>query len=225
MSICSLCYLLNLTRSDNSRYTDALSCAESEMYLMLQSRRQLERRVTDLEKMVGTLQLEKDLMASRGDGYHLLVEATNRERDLRKLVDEQELEILRLRNSAPFSSTNDFMRAQGEHAMRLKAVQKTLLFQSFVYAEKAAKEESRITLGSGSVEPLEAKERKAVQHLVHALRQRSKVYADRAKYADQEMNKVLRSVLNDLESFERAVKSVLPKKSIIALLRYAKEKE
>ena len=60
------------------------------MYLMLQSRRGLEKRVSDLEKAVVTLQLEKDLMASRGDGYHLLVEATNREKDLRRTIDEQE---------------------------------------------------------------------------------------------------------------------------------------
>ena len=213
--------VLNLNRRDSSRYTNALSCAESEMYLMVQSRRGLERRVAELEKSIVTLQLEKDLMASHGEGYHLLVEATNRERELRRTIDEQGAEIERLRHAGPFQTTNDFMRAQGDHALRLKAVQQTLRFQAMVYAEKAAKEEARITLGSGSVQPLDLKERKAVQLLVRALKHKSKVYDDRARYAGQELNKVLKSVLSDLEAFEQAIKSVLPQKSIIALLRYA----
>ena len=182
------------------------------MHLMLLSRRGLEKRVSELERVVATLQLEKDLMASRGDGYHLLVNATNRESELRRIVDEQERELQRLRHAGPFQTTNDFMRAQGDHAQRLKAVQQTLQFQAMVYAEKAAKEEARITLGSGSVEPLTTKSAKQTA-LVKELNNKSKLYRARAGYAGQELDKVLKSVMSDL-GLRKGCKSVLPQKVI-----------
>ncbi len=51
-------------------------------------------RFDNIEKKT---QLEKELMTNRGVGYHLLIEATNRERVLLRTIDEQEVEIRRLR--------------------------------------------------------------------------------------------------------------------------------
>ena len=59
-------------------------------------------RFDNLEKAT---QLEKELMASRGIGYHLLIEATNRERALRRTIDKQEGEIRRLRKKKELISS------------------------------------------------------------------------------------------------------------------------
>ena len=228
--------LLAMSRGENGKYVEALGAAETEVHFLLQNRLRLERQVQEMEQSVLQMRRRLDLEAARarGQGPGLInpgpgltnpAEQATRELELVRRVGDLEQEVVRLRNAEPFANTIDFMRAQGEHAVRLRAVKQALLFQAMVYAERAAKEESRITLGSGSVQALPLQERRAVQHLANSLKARSKLYADRAKFTGQELDKVLQSVIGDLEAFERAVKGVLPKKSIMQLLRWGADKD
>jgi hypothetical protein len=215
--------LLTMSRTENVKYVEALGAAETEIHMMLQNRLRLERHVRDMEKTIALMQRRLDL-EGRGQQVNNPADTAAREAELTRRVSDLELEVVRLRNAQPFTSTADFMKAQGEHAQRLKTTQLALVFQAMIFAEKAAKEEARITVGSGNVEALPIKERKAIQFLIKSLRTKSKNYADRAKYAQLEMDRVLHSVLSDLEAFEKAVKGVLPKKSILQLLRWGVEK-
>lgn len=232
--------LLTMSRSENGKYVEALGAAETEVHFLLQNRLRLERRVQEMEKSVQQMRRQLDLEAARlqaaaassqspqqqqrGQGTSNInvnaAEQAARELELVRRVGDLEQEVVRLRNAEPFANTTEFMRAQGEHAMRLREVKQALLFQAMVYSERAHKEEARITLGSGTVEALPVKERRAVQHLANSLKARAKLYADRARFANQELDKVLQSVIGDLEAFEKAVKHVLPQKSIMALLKW-----
>ena len=215
--------LLTMSRTENVKYVEALGAAETEIHMMLQNRLRLERHVRDMEKTIALMQRRLDL-EGRGQQVNNPADIAAREGELTRRIGDLEQEVVRLRNAQPFASTTDFMKAQGEHAQRLKTTQLALVFQAMIFAEKAAKEEARITVGSGTVEALPIKERRAIQFLVKSLRTKSKNYADRAKYAQLEMDRVLHSVLGDLEAFEKAVKGVLPKKSILQLLRWGVEK-
>ena len=76
-----------------------------------------------------------------------------------------------------------------------------------------------------SAKRISEKETKAVKHLVKALRKQGELYRERAQYAKQEREKVLGSILKDIESFESCVKPVLPGNSILQLLRWSLQKE
>lgn len=242
--------LCDLSHTEMDKYVNALHEAETEMQFMCYTRSVLEKKVMELETALMTLgQKSTANMDRRGmqtgqrasgyddDSMSMMSQETNPHRqgariastqaeiELQTKIHNLERENIRLRNAAPFSSTFAFMRSQSEHALRLSQIEKSMKFQAFSYGRRADNEEGKYTLGNPLVKPLSAKETKAVKHLVKALRKQGELYRERAQYAKQEREKVLGSILKDIESFESCVKAVLPGNSILQLLRWSLQKE
>ena len=240
--------LFEHTVNEKKRYLTALFRAETEMQYLIQTRQALDSKVAQMEDALASLSQKQrpvvqptdDPSLGSGSQYNRgsvpgsivgfdpnsdAITATLREFSLLRRVTDLERNVDRLRSSGPFKTTVDFMRKQGEDAKMLKEAEQSLKFQAIICQQRAKREASRITLGDKANETLPENERKAIAHLVKALKAQAKSYSQRANGAKISYDTIMKDVVGDIEAFENSIQSVLPKRTVMALLRWGAEKQ
>ena len=218
--------LLEHTFTEKQRYLTALYCAEAEMNYLVQLRQSQDLRVTQMEDVVNELFQKQAPSEDNASARAEHVATSMREFELLKRVSDLERNVTRLRKAAPFKNTIDFMRKQSEDAASLRLAEQALKFQSLTCQQRAKRESSRIALGSdkNGGEVVSEAERKAVTHLIKALKAQAKLYNERAQGAKAAFDSIMKDVLSDVEAYENAILTVLPQKSLMSLLRWSTEK-
>ena len=199
--------------ADQARYKRALDMAESEVRVLLKQKLRGEKRIADLEVMLIKHQQRWSLPTPAEAGIE---EAALRARvlDLEECVD-------RLRGAAPCGSMLSFVTESADKITALSEMERQLQLHSFAKAAQAAKEEAKVTLGSGGAVPLASNERRAVLHRVQALRQQAALLKERAKACRKEQGDVSAALLQDMEAYQRAVQEHLPRRVILDLLSWS----
>jgi len=245
--------LFEHTANEKQRYLTALYRAETEMQYLIQTRQVLDSKVAQMEGAVAVLnqkqppaansasddagfasgssigggaqQFHRGAIAANSNAKAEAIAATMREFGLLQRVTDLERNVDRLRTSGSFKTTVEFMRKQGNDAAVLKEVEQCLKFQALICQQRAKREATRVALGNKTQEVLDEGERRAITHLVKALKAQAKSYTLRANGAKVSYDAIMKDVVGDIEAFENAIQNVLPKRAVMALLRWSAEKQ
>jgi uncharacterized membrane protein len=214
---------------------------------MLATRRVLDSKLHEAEQIVSDMHQKQRPVNQHGDidmfsvgsnsnssvgdsrrgkiGASELAQASVREMALLRRVSDLEATVNRLHTTGAFKSSVDVVTAQANDAMSLKDLEQELKLQSLVFDARAGKEAKRIALGEKTNEELPENERKAVLHLIKSLKAQSKAYSQRARIAREEYNKLMHAMVDDVNAYEQQLTKILPKKSLLNLLRWSTEKK